>query len=90
MFRFHNPRDPENAEVTRAIKNWVSELTWVSEDGVVMVTEVNCLDDGCPDMETLIHVLDKPHDRSYRIRKPLIFVRRRDVEAVIREAGPVI
>ncbi|TAD97083.1 MAG: nitrate reductase [Bacteroidetes bacterium] len=83
MFTFKNPRDPQNLAITKILKQWTIELLQLSENSVVMVTESQCLDENCPDMETVIAIFEeKQETRSFRIRRPLIFVRKFHLEEV--------
>lgn len=82
--KFTNPRDPENVEITRTIKKWVLKHLNLPEGTGLWVSEVNCLDENCPDMETLILILPENKEKfSLRIRKPLTFVRERDIISTV-------
>jgi hypothetical protein len=66
------------------IKQWALEVFNLSEDSVVMVQELKCADEGCPDVMTLIAFWLPPTDlrQEYRIFKPF-----RQIQAIdVREA----
>lgn len=84
--RFTNPRDPENVAVTRKIKEWVRIYMPIEEDEAILVSEINCADPGCADMETMVALLSpKGKTRQFRIRKPLVYVRSWDIEALSKK-----
>jgi len=65
MTRFNNPLAPKFTRLksrSSEIKGWVRELMNLPADTPVTVAELTCRDDGCPDIETVIGVLepDKP------------------------------
>jgi len=74
----HGPKsDPE---VTSRIKKWVREVMGLPEDVVVMVSELRCAEDDCPDVETVIAVMGEPGQaRKHKLLKPASEVTRDDV-----------
>lgn len=78
--KFTNPRDPENKEMTKTIKRWIMVHGKYPEETAIWVSEVNCVDPGCPDMETVMLVMPgKDEKHSFRVRKPMVFVREADI-----------
>jgi hypothetical protein len=62
------------------IKGWVREVMGFTDDVVVVVTELRCAGDDCPDVETVIAVLGEPGKaRKHKLPKPLAGVTREDV-----------
>jgi hypothetical protein len=55
-------RNPEKGRRTQAIKAQVAEKLELNQDATVMVTELNCQDDECPEVETVIAIFrpDQP------------------------------
>jgi hypothetical protein len=55
-------RNPEKGRRTQQIKARVAELLELDQDATVMVTELNCQDDDCPEVETAIAIFrpDQP------------------------------
>ena len=49
-------RNPEKGLRTQQIKAIVAELLELDQDVTVMVTELNCRDDDCPEVETVIAI----------------------------------
>ena len=77
MFSQGSQSDPE---VTSRIKEWVREVMGLSDDVVVMVSELRCAEDDCPDVETVIAVLGEPGKaRKHKLLKPASEVTRDDV-----------
>lgn len=65
MTKFDNPIAPKFGRLkdkSAEIKRWVREQMNVSPDILITVAELACRDEGCPDIETVIGVLepDKP------------------------------
>jgi len=46
-------------EVIARIKDWARDVFRLPHD-VILVTELRCTEDGCPDVETVIAVLGEP------------------------------
>jgi hypothetical protein len=49
-------RNPEKGRRTQQIKAQVAELLELDREATVMVTELNCQDDDCPEVETVIAI----------------------------------
>ncbi|WFE87320.1 nitrate reductase [Roseibium porphyridii] len=65
MTKFDNPFAPKFSRLkvkSSEIKGWVRELLSLPDDTPITVAELACRDEGCPDIETVIGVLepDKP------------------------------
>ncbi|MBM3796444.1 MAG: hypothetical protein FJW31_20820 [Acidobacteria bacterium] len=68
---------------TSQVKTWVRERLALSEDAVVMVTELRCTEPGCPPLETVIAVLDGPGSkRQFKLHKGVAEVTPEDVAAL--------
>ncbi len=52
-----SPRRTADSERTQAIKQRLAKALALEQDATVMVTELECRDTGCPDVETVIAVL---------------------------------
>jgi len=74
--RLLNPYGPKKSAdligAANQMKTWVREALALSEDSVVTISEVNCRDPGCPDVETAILVMIPGlPTRMIRIARPL-------------------
>lgn len=69
--------------VTNRLKCWVRELLGLDEDATVTVMQLECAEDDCPDVETVIGVLEAGNPRRFKVLKPLAEVTRVDVRAAI-------
>lgn len=47
-------KNPKKIERNQEIKNRIIELLELDDDATVMVTELNCQDEDCPEVETVI------------------------------------
>ncbi len=67
-------------EVAARVKEWVREVMDLPDDVTVMVTELRCAEEDCPDVETVIAVLGEPGKaRKHKLLKPMTEVTRGDV-----------
>lgn len=67
---------------TVAIKKWVAQLWQLPPDITVMVTEVQCAEPNCPDRETVVAIMWPTQTERHSIRKPLVYVRQWDLQAI--------
>ena len=80
MINLFNQSPKSDPEVTNRIKQWVREIMALPEEVVVMVSELRCAEDDCPDVETVIAVLGEPGmTRRHKLLKPMTDVTRNDV-----------
>lgn len=75
MTGFANPLAPKANRLqakSAQIKGWVRDTLGLDPDTPVTVAELACQDEGCPDIETVIGILepDKPI-RTARIHRPI-------------------
>lgn len=78
---FNQTLKSDHEETTR-IKQWVRKVMGLSDEVPVMVTELRCPEDDCPDVETVIAVLGRPGtamNRKHKLLKPMTEVTREDV-----------
>ncbi|MCG9128827.1 hypothetical protein JT359_14650 [Candidatus Poribacteria bacterium] len=62
------------------VKSWVSQAFDLSEDVSVMITELQCTEEGCPPIETVIAIMVTPgKPQQYKIHKPLAEVEQTDI-----------
>ena len=59
-------RNPEKGLRAQQIKAIVAELLELDQDVTVMVTELNCQDDDCPEVETVIAIF-RPEQPKFQI-----------------------
>ena len=70
-------------EALARIKGWTREALALDEDVVVMVTELRCQEDDCPDVETIIAVMSGPgQTRRFKLMKPAGEVTPEEVSAL--------
>lgn len=74
-------RKPEGQ--TRRIKDLVRRHFGLSEDTVLMVSKLRCHEDGCPDVETVIAVLETgTSPRTLKIAKGMTEILPADIHAL--------
>ena len=80
MLNFLNPQTESDPQQLVEVKSWVSEAFDLSEDVSVMITQLQCTEEGCPPIETVIAIMDTPgKPRQYKIHKPLAEVNQTDI-----------
>jgi hypothetical protein len=81
MKGFKNPLDPDNLNIKTALRRWAIEKLALAENAEVQITEIQCAEPNCVHVETLISVVDTEGGRFFKINKPLVFIRKWDVQA---------
>jgi hypothetical protein len=82
------PRPHQDVGAIERVKRWTVEGFGLAEGTTVMVTELRCTEEGCPDVETVIAVLDGPgKTRQFKVFKPLGEATRADVMALASRPG---
>jgi hypothetical protein len=78
-------RDPQQVA---AIKRWAVELLGIPADSSLLVTELECHEEGCPPLETVVAVLAEGEPpRQWKLHKPVAEVTREDLETLVT-GGP--
>ena len=80
---FGNKPKLDPAQASR-IKDWVQRTFALSTDVAVLVTELQCTEEGCPPLETVIAILDEPgKTRPFKLHKPMADVTATDIQALV-------
>ena len=91
MARFANPlaRKTNRLQAKSAeIKGWVREALGLDPDTPVTVAELACRDEGCPDIETVIGILEpKKPIRTARVHSPMADVTEKAVSDALSAAS---
>jgi hypothetical protein len=72
-------------EKSRAIKSWVRDLLDLSDEAIVMVSEIQCLEVNCPPVETLIVVWTGDIKQQAKIPAPLSEVSLMTLENLVQK-----
>jgi|TARA_B100000530_G_C15640343_1_gene362041 hypothetical protein len=68
---FSNPKK-QNADQTNRVKALVRDIWDIDEGVVIMVSELKCYEDGCPDLETVVVLMDEgAQPKTIKINKCL-------------------
>ena len=79
-------RTTGNAWYAAQVKNWTAQMFQLSEEVSIMVTELRCTEAGCPPLETVIAILDRPgQPRQFKLHKALREVTPEDVQALAND-----
>ncbi len=83
MTLFHNPLAPKRNRLqakSAEIKDWVREVMKLPDDITMTVAELACREEGCPDIETVIGILEPGKAiTTIRIHAQMADVKRVDV-----------
>jgi len=68
---FSNPKK-QNADQTNRVKALVRDIWDIDEGVVIMVSELKCYEDGCPELETVVVLMDEgAQPKTIKINKCL-------------------
>jgi hypothetical protein len=74
-------RDPRSSERANEIKGQVSAALALDEDATVMVSELACMEEGCPPVETVIAVFRPAQEKlQFRLHRPMAEITSHDIE----------
>jgi len=77
------PVDPSRLSRISQIKGWFRDAFSVSPNAHILVVELQCREEGCPPIETVITVLDDPCCAGkYKVHKTLKEVEWKDIGAL--------
>ena len=76
-------RPKRDVGLIRHIKNLAYELLPIAEDSVVSVMELECTEEGCPPVETIIAAIEKGKPtRQWKIHKPISEITRQNLSDI--------
>lgn len=83
MTGFVNPLAPKVRNIPAAsarIKEWVRRHLALDDSVTISVTELTCREPGCPDVETVVGILEESAPvRTFRFHKPISDVHEAEV-----------
>jgi len=83
LFSSHNSRSSERSN---EIKAQVAALLGLDEEATVMVTELACMEEGCPPVETIIAVFRPATVKlQFRLHRPISEITAHDIEEMCAE-----
>lgn len=71
--------------VVDRLKGWAREMLGLGDDVALTVMQLNCAEDDCPDVETVVGVLEQGNQRKFKVFKPLAEVTRDDLAAALQQ-----
>ena len=84
---FAKPEKHDPAK-TALIRNWVADVLPVPQDAFVMVKQVECLEEGCPPVETIVAILsDHEGPKQWKIYKPISQIVQQDIQSLAQVSG---
>lgn len=87
MFNLIVGTNGTNPGQTAQLKAWTRECFQLPEETTILVSELRCQEEDCPDIETFIAILTGPGSSiKHKILKPLSEVTREDVLRLASES----
>jgi len=83
-------RPPRTTLNSANIKRWVRHLFSLSDEEMVMVTELRCSEPGCPPLETVIAILSENGNRRHKLHESIEEVAEDDVRSLVADTVPSI
>ncbi|MEL6185805.1 MAG: hypothetical protein AAFU79_14375 [Myxococcota bacterium] len=85
---FGTPRRRPDLNRIRAIKNALSKALDLADDVTITVTELACLEEGCPPLETVVGLLRPSEPQlQFKLHKPIDAVDAQDLKQVCTAWG---
>ena len=82
MLLFGNSEKPNPAQ-TALVRSWVTSTLPIQENGNVMIKQMECSEEGCPPVETIIAILsDQGGPKQWKIHKPISQVTEQDIQSL--------
>jgi hypothetical protein len=76
-------RGPRSSERTNEIKAQVAAALGLGEEATVMVSELACMEEGCPPVETVIAVFRPAVNKlQFRLHRPISEITAHDIEEI--------
>lgn len=77
------PKPPANSAKVEEIRAWLANRLMLTEQAVVMVSELRCTEPGCPPLETVIAIMNGPGQRrQFKVHKSVSEISATDLEAL--------
>lgn len=87
MLNLFDQQPKPRPEIVARIKEWTCELFPLSHEATVMVSELRCQEQDCPDVETVIAILaGAGQTHHYKLLKPMAEVTREDLSGLLDRA----
>lgn len=86
LISFSNEAPTPKGGGSRQVKDWFRELLLLEDSATVTVNELRCVDEDCPDVETVVGVLLGPgRQHKWRFLSPAAEITREQVAAMLAE-----
>jgi hypothetical protein len=71
--------------VVQQLSDWTRESLNLTDEATIRVMELRCAEDDCPEVETVIAILEPGRQRKFKVLKPLAEVRREDLTQALSQ-----
>ena len=79
-------RPKRDVALIRKVKEWANECLPISADATVSVMELECREEGCPPLETVIAAMEEGKATiQWKFHKPMPEITRLDVEEAAKK-----
>ena len=83
MMNLFGKKPVHDPAIVQQLKAWTREILQLAEETTITVAQLNCAEEDCPDVETVIGVLEPGKQRKFKVFKPLIEVMREDLTTAL-------
>ncbi|HEY9709498.1 MAG TPA: hypothetical protein V6D48_14940 [Oculatellaceae cyanobacterium] len=84
MNLFSQQTPSKNQEKIRQIKTWIYELLEIDSEISISISQLRCIEPGCPPIETIIAVMTSPVQK-YTIHKSITELEHTDISEAVRQ-----
>lgn len=85
MDLFSRTDQQTHPEKIQQVKQWIYEVLEINAKISVSLSQLRCTEPGCPPIETVIAILDKPQ-RQYKIHKPIAELEPIDIQNLLEKS----
>jgi hypothetical protein len=84
MHDLFEPKIPSDPAKVEQIRGWVSERLKLGKDDVIVVSELRCMEPGCPPLETVIAIMAGADQRQpFKLHKGVADISAEDIEGLL-------
>jgi hypothetical protein len=91
MKAFINPHDPDNIALKKTLSDWLKAKLALDDDTEVSIHEHLCSEPSCVHAETVFRVENGQNTEGplfYKIAKPIVYIRKWDLDAMKKIETP--
>jgi hypothetical protein len=90
MKAFINPHDPDNTALKKTLSDWLKTKLALNDNTEVSIHEHLCSEPSCVHAETVFRTENTEGVTFYKITKPIVYVRKWDLDALKKINAPTV